>query len=90
MTTKEIRQIVDHLQHTIDKQIALIQATRTELREVKHSQNELQEKIQALRAQIDGLNAPTATRSWAAVAVGTDEPEPRENRRQTDKEKNCV
>lgn len=66
VTTKEIRQIVDRLQHTIDKQTVLIQATRTEPREVKHNQSELQaqnemlqEEIQALRAQIEGLNTPS-------------------------------
>lgn len=76
VTTKEIRQIIEHLRHTIDEQTTLIQATRTELKQVKHNQNELQaqnkkllEEVQALRTQIEGLNAPTATRSWAAVAA---------------------
>jgi hypothetical protein len=41
VTTKEIRQIIEQLQHTINKQTVLIQATRNELREVKDNQNEL-------------------------------------------------
>lgn len=49
VTTKEIRQIIDHLQHTINKQTALIQATRTELREVKNNQGELQAQNETLR-----------------------------------------
>lgn len=39
VTTKEIRQIIEQLQHTINKQSVLIQATRTELRDVTHSQS---------------------------------------------------
>jgi hypothetical protein len=42
-----------------------------------------------VQAQIDGLNAPTATRSWA-VAADAKQSEPRETRWNTDKEKNCV
>jgi hypothetical protein len=97
VTTKEIRQVIEHLRHTIDEQTTLIQATRTELQQVKLNQNELQtqneklhEEVQALRTQIEGLNAPTATRSWAAVAAETNQSEPRRTRRHTDKEKNCV
>jgi chromosome segregation ATPase len=97
VTTKEIRQIIEQLQHTINKQTVLIQATRNELREVKDNQNELQaqnkrlqEEVQALRTQIDGLNAPNLTRSWATVAANADNPEPRKDRRQAEKEKNCV
>jgi chromosome segregation ATPase len=70
VTTKEIRQVIEHLRHTIDEQTTLIQATRTELKQVKYNQNELQtqneklhEEVQALRTQIEGLNAPSATRS---------------------------
>jgi chromosome segregation ATPase len=82
VTTKEIRKIIEHLQHSIDEQTALIQATRTELREVKHNQNELQtqneklqEEVRALRTQIDGLNGPTPARSWAAVVAGLEKSE---------------
>jgi hypothetical protein len=42
VTTKEIRKIIEHPQHAIDEQAALIQATRTEVRKAKHNQNELQ------------------------------------------------
>jgi regulator of replication initiation timing len=97
VTTREIWQIIVHLQLTIEEQTTLIHATRTELREVKDNQNELQtqneklqEEIAALRSQVNERNAPTPTRSWAAVAASTDNPQPRETRRQTDKDKNCV
>lgn len=97
VTTKEIRKIIEQLQHTIDEQTALIQATRTELREVKHNQNELQtqneklqEEIQALRPQVDSLSGPTASRSWATVVANAEKPERRENHRRAEKEKNCV
>ncbi|KAJ5244721.1 reverse transcriptase [Penicillium chrysogenum] len=40
--------------------------------------------------QIDGLNAPTPTRSWAAIAAGTDKPQPLENRRQADTDRGCA
>lgn len=60
VTTKEIWQIIEHLQHTIEKRTTLIQATRTELREVKHNQRELQtqndklqDEIQTRRTQIE-------------------------------------
>ncbi|KAJ9488819.1 hypothetical protein VN97_g4470, partial [Penicillium thymicola] len=97
VTTREIWQIIVHLQRTIEEQTTLIHATRSELREVKDKQNELQtqneklqEEILALRSQVDGLNTPSPTRSWAAVAAATDNPQPRETRRQTDKDKNCI
>lgn len=97
VTTKEIRQTIEQLQHIINKQTVLIQVTRTELREVKANQNELhaqneklQEEVQALRAQIDGLNAPALTRSWATVVANSDNTEPRKNHQRTEKEKNCV
>jgi polyhydroxyalkanoate synthesis regulator phasin len=97
VTTKEIRKIIEHLQHTINEQTALIQATRTELREVKHNQNELQtqneklqEEIRALRSQVDGLNRPTPTRPWATVVANAEKPEHQENHRRAEKEKNCV
>ncbi|OQD73323.1 hypothetical protein PENANT_c209G08068, partial [Penicillium antarcticum] len=97
VTTREIWQIIVRLQHTIEEQTTLIHATRSELREVKDNQNELQtqneklqEEILALRSQVDGLNTPSPTRSWAAVAAATDNSQPREARRQTDKDKNCV
>lgn len=97
VTTREIWQIIVRLQHTIEEQTTLIHATRSELREVKDNQNELrtqneklQEEILALRSQVDGLNTPSPTRSWAAVAAATDNPQPRETRQQTDKDKNCV
>jgi DNA repair exonuclease SbcCD ATPase subunit len=97
VSTKEIRQIIEQLQHTINKQSVLIQATRTELKEVKANQNELkaqngklQEEVQALRTQINGLNTLTTTRSWATVVANSNDPEPRKNRRQADKEKTCV
>ncbi|KAJ5941436.1 zinc knuckle domain protein [Penicillium verrucosum] len=97
VTTREIWQIIVHLQHTIEEQTTLIRATGTELREVKDNQNELQtqneklqEEIAALRSQVKERNAPTPTRSWAAVAASTDNPQPRETRRQTDKDKNCI
>ena len=97
VTTREIWQIIVHLQHTVEEQTTLIHATRTELREVKDNQNELQtqneklqEEIAALRSQVNERNAPTPTRSWAAVAASTDNPQPRETRRQTDKDENCV
>ncbi|KAI3093180.1 hypothetical protein CBS147333_10127 [Penicillium roqueforti] len=97
VTTREIWQIIVRLQHTMEEQTTLIHATRSELREVKDNQNELQtqneklqEEILALRSQVDGLNTPSPTRSWAAVAAATDNPQPRETRRQTDKDKNCV
>ena len=79
-TTREIWQIIVHLQHTIEEHTTLIHTTRAELREVKDNQNELQtqnEKLQgeiiALRSQVDGLNIPSPTRSWAAVAADTGE-----------------
>ena len=97
VTTREIWQIIVYLQRTIEEQITLIHATRTELREVKDNQNDVQnqnEKLEgeiiALRLQVDALNAPSPTRSWAAVAAATDNPQPRETWRQTDKDKNCV
>ena len=97
VTTKEIRQVIELLRHTIDEQTTLIQATRTELKQVKRNQDELQtqneklhEEVQALRTQIEGLSAPTTTRSWAAVAADTNQSEPPKTRRHTDKEKNCV
>jgi uncharacterized membrane protein len=52
VTPKEIRQIIEQLQHTINKQSVLIQATRTELREVRHSQSELQNQNETLREEI--------------------------------------
>lgn len=97
VSTREIWQIIVHLQHTIEEQTTLIHATRTEPREVKANQNEVQtqnEKLEgdiiALQSQVDAQNAPSPTRSWAAVAAATDNPQPRETRRQTDKDKNCV
>lgn len=97
VTTKEIRQIIEQLQHTINKQSVLIQATRTELREVTHSQSELQtqnetlrEEIQALRTQVESLKTPPSGRSWAAVAADANNSDPQENSRHTKKEKNCV
>ncbi|KAJ5588723.1 hypothetical protein N7537_011401 [Penicillium hordei] len=97
VTTKEIQHIIEHLQHTIDEQTTLIQATRAELRGVRHSQNELQAQneklqgeVQALRTQLNELNAPSPARSWAAVAFGRDKLQPQENHRQNDKDKNCV
>jgi uncharacterized protein YlxW (UPF0749 family) len=64
VTTREIWQIIVRLQHTIEE-TALIHATRSELREVKDNQNELQtqneklqEEILALRSQVDGLQPP--------------------------------
>lgn len=97
VTTKEIRQIIEQLQHTIDKQSVLIQATRNELREVKHSQSELQtqnetlrEEIQALRTQVESLKTPPSGRSWAAVAADVNNSDPHENSRHRKKEKNCV
>ncbi|GFG16683.1 hypothetical protein IFM5058_08084 [Aspergillus udagawae] len=55
-----------------------------------YAQNEKLPELKALRAHIDGLNAPTPTRSGAAVAAETDKPQPPEKRRQADKDKNCV
>ena len=81
-TTKEIRQIIDHLQRTIDKQISPIQL-QDRAEGSKHDQTELQghyeklqQEAQALRAQIDVLTAPTSTRSWAVVAADTNKPYP--------------
>ncbi|KAJ5215273.1 zinc knuckle domain protein [Penicillium cinerascens] len=97
VTTKEIRQVIELLRHTIDEQTTLIQATRIELKQVKNNQDELQTQneklhgeVQALRTQIEGLRGSSAARSWAAVAADTNQFEPRKTRRHTDKEKNCV
>ncbi|KAJ9482010.1 hypothetical protein VN97_g11442 [Penicillium thymicola] len=64
--------------------------SETQPNELQAQNEKLHEEVQALRAQIDGLNAPTATRSWAAVAADTNKSETRENRQQTENEKNCV
>lgn len=40
--------------------------------------------------QVDALNPPSPTRSWAAVAAATDNPQPRETLRHTNIDKNCV
>jgi hypothetical protein len=48
VTTREIWQIIVHLQRTIEEQTTLIHATRTELREVKDNQNELQTQNEKL------------------------------------------
>lgn len=57
--------------------------------EIKAQNVKLQEEVQALRTQIDGLNIPTPTRAWATLAASSNDPEPLENRH-ADKEKNCV
>ncbi|OQE87639.1 hypothetical protein PENNAL_c0019G06422 [Penicillium nalgiovense] len=44
----------------------------------------------ALRSQVDGLNTPTPTRSWAAVAASTNNPQPRKTRPQDGKDENRV
>ncbi|OQE69718.1 hypothetical protein PENNAL_c0129G05440 [Penicillium nalgiovense] len=77
VTTREIWQIIVYLQHTIEEQTTLIRATGTELREVKDNQNELQTQNEKLQEEIAALRS-------------TDNPQPRETRRQTDKDKNCI
>ncbi|KAJ5309321.1 uncharacterized protein N7443_001782 [Penicillium atrosanguineum] len=93
VTTKEIRQVIEHLTHHRRANHAHTRhPDRTETS--KNNQNELQtrneklhEEVQALRTQVEGLNAPTATRPWAAVAADANQSEPRKTRRHTDKEK---
>ena len=57
VTTKKIRQIIEHMQHTINEQTTLIQATRAELREVKNNQEDLQALNEKLQGEIQALRA---------------------------------
>ncbi|KAJ5865147.1 uncharacterized protein N7529_007063 [Penicillium soppii] len=75
----------------------LIEATKSELFEVKHDQNvlraqneKLHEEVRALRSQIDALAATPPTRSWAAVAANDGNPSPQPNSQRPDKDQNCV
>jgi hypothetical protein len=97
VTTKEVRQLIHSLKEIITHQTTVIESTKAEILEVKHDQNvlrdqneKLREEIQALRAQIECQNAPSLGRSWAAVAADANNLESQENRRSTEKEKNCV
>lgn len=97
VTTKEVHQLIHSLKEIITHQTTVIESTKAEILEVKHDQNilrdqndKLREEIQALREQIEGQKTPSLSRSWAAVAADANNLESRENRRRTEKEKNCV
>ncbi|KAJ5513135.1 hypothetical protein N7463_002687 [Penicillium fimorum] len=62
VTTREIWQIIVRLQHTIEEQTTLIHATRSELREVKDNQNELQTQNEKLQEEILALRSQNCVR----------------------------
>jgi hypothetical protein len=96
VTTKEVKRLIEELKDIIHHQTSIIEATKADLLEVKtkqqalKSQNaELQDEIQALRAQINNLppTNPRPPKTWAEVAAGGVPPNPS---KPTQRESNCV
>lgn len=101
VTTKEVRRLIESLKEIIAHQTALIESiesTKTEIQEVKHDQNFLQERnaklhgvVRALRAQLDAAPlAAVPTRTWAAVAAAGSNPVSQLDHRRPDKDQNCL
>ena len=97
ITTKEVWKLIGSLKDVIRHQTAAIESTQSELQEIKHSQNVLQEQneklyeeVKALRAQVESTPAVTATRTWATVAAHDSDANPSPNHHQPEKEHNCV
>ncbi|KAB8218860.1 hypothetical protein BDV33DRAFT_204906 [Aspergillus novoparasiticus] len=68
--TKEIRQIIRHLQRTIEEQTTFIQATPTKLKRVKHGQNGLQTQNEKLREEVEALREElTFAQMWAMTSL---------------------
>ena len=97
ITTREVWKLISSLKDVIRRQTAVIETTQNELREIKHSQNILQEQneklheeVKALRAQVESAPVAAATRTWAAVAANGRDTTPSLNHRQSEKEQNCI
>ncbi|KAF7136975.1 hypothetical protein CNMCM5793_006679 [Aspergillus hiratsukae] len=93
----EVWKLIDSLKLTIHHQTTLIEATKTEIEEVKHDQNilrdqneKLHEEVRALRAQLEATPPVPLSRSWAAVAADGISATPQPNHRHTNKNQNCV
>ena len=97
VTTKEVWKLIDTLKDIIHHQTTLIESTQSELQEVKHNQNvlqeqneKLQEEVRALRTQLEALPSAPPARSWAAVAASDSNPLPQRIHQRPDKDQNCV
>lgn len=100
VTTKEVWKLIGTLKDIIRHQTAVIEATQSELQEVKHNQNvlqeqneKLQEEMRALRTQLEALPSappPLSARSWAAVTAGDSNPGPPQNYQRPEKNQTCV
>jgi hypothetical protein len=89
--------LIDSLKLIIQRQTILIEATKTEIEEVKHDQNilrdqneKLHEEVRALRAQLEANQPVPQSRSWAEVAADGVSATPQPNHRHTNKNENCV
>lgn len=97
VTTREVWKFIDSLKDIIHHQTALIESTKTEIQEVRHDQNVLQEQneklheeVRALRAQIEAASPATPTRTWATVAAAGSNPVRQLDHQRPDKDQNCV